>query len=279
MKGAADGNTMDIEAGPPQAWMDAFRTMMQDSLDSKMTPITHAVTQLQRESVETRNAVASLEQRMSTIEKERSEDKVSLCSTSLSTATRDSWTPSKIELRGFCKYEERNERGLTYIEVCSYVNNLRAALPNELQAHVQEPVTHAGKTTSILFAVVPQYIPMIVGLWKTHIATELAGDEKIAGMFVRAELHPTRKAANRLMGRLLRFVEYCVKNKGNKTEGFFAPDFAVYTGSAEPNARAVQVVTFEEENQKNIHWSPTAPQILGMSSIEDVMYAFREHKG
>eukprot|EP00929_Paragymnodinium_shiwhaense_P060306 TRINITY_DN30132_c1_g1_i1.p1 TRINITY_DN30132_c1_g1~~TRINITY_DN30132_c1_g1_i1.p1 ORF type:complete len:281 (-),score=35.60 TRINITY_DN30132_c1_g1_i1:48-890(-) len=272
----SDVDNMDVDKAPPPAWMEAFRSMMNESLDSRINPMIQSVTQLQRESADTRKAVAVLEQRMTALE--RADDRASVCSTSASLPAReDSWTATKVELRGFCKYEERNERGLSPSDTQALVNELRSSLPVEMREHVKEPEMHSAKATNILIPVTAQFIPVIVKLWKDHIAVKYASDDKLTGLFARAEPHPTRKAANRLMGRLLRFVEFQVKGKNFVTEGFFAPDFAVYTGPK--NSKAELIATFDETSQKDIRWSPAAPRIFGLATEEDVVYAFRKHRG
>eukprot|EP00929_Paragymnodinium_shiwhaense_P023317 TRINITY_DN14627_c0_g2_i1.p1 TRINITY_DN14627_c0_g2~~TRINITY_DN14627_c0_g2_i1.p1 ORF type:complete len:290 (-),score=27.18 TRINITY_DN14627_c0_g2_i1:267-1136(-) len=261
------GEDMSLPENIPAGWLSAI----EGAFSNKLEPVITRLQSVGDQQAQVGEQLRQLGSRVSALE---TADAVSVSTTASSrNLPAKEHTANHVELRGWCKYTERAHKGLTRQDAVWLVNMVRDALDSSIKDQLGEPVLSGSRSTSILLPIPHNLLREVVGVAREVVSSQQV-QEKYPGTFARAELTKDRKLSNAAFGRVLRFVE---AHKADRTvDAFWAPDFAAYYYKNNGAPKLIAKVDVDSGNM--ITWSEHAPAFFGISTKQDVEYAFRKHR-
>eukprot|EP00929_Paragymnodinium_shiwhaense_P074023 TRINITY_DN37854_c0_g2_i1.p1 TRINITY_DN37854_c0_g2~~TRINITY_DN37854_c0_g2_i1.p1 ORF type:complete len:278 (+),score=46.13 TRINITY_DN37854_c0_g2_i1:267-1100(+) len=264
------------DAEPPRAWLEAFTKIIDSSLESKLTSVTAAVNKVQQDTTELKTNFSNIEKRVAALQLKEDAASIAAVSTrsNASGVVEHEWTAKNIEVRGWSTWQQRDTQGLTRQEALALYAELKNSLAEDLQQAIKEPIIGAGKILSFLVPAEHDKMHAVTMHWKQFFADE--EDLVHTKTFVRRELHPHRRAANSLFGRVLRFIENTARAKQCTVDAFWHPDWSVYAASSEN--QPTLIANLNKNEMTKVIWSVDACNFFGMRNNTDLDYRFRKHK-
>jgi len=183
----------------------------------------------------------------------------------------DGFTPTYLEIKGFCEWEERKKKGATRKDADDLMALLTPALPEELQDKIGKPQLRGLRNYSIKIGVDPEFIWEIKGIWKEQIEEGVVVGPQGREIFVTVEKSPEQKKKNGIMGKLVDFA----KDKSIESiKAFWAPDYAVY---AEFDGGLPPQLIASLSSEGVIMWEDDCGTVLNLGD-EGVAEAFRRFR-
>eukprot|EP00929_Paragymnodinium_shiwhaense_P014114 TRINITY_DN12199_c0_g3_i1.p1 TRINITY_DN12199_c0_g3~~TRINITY_DN12199_c0_g3_i1.p1 ORF type:complete len:280 (-),score=30.56 TRINITY_DN12199_c0_g3_i1:260-1099(-) len=264
------GSEVHLPDEPPIAWMTAFRNMFSEELK----PVTQRVEAIENVTNTMQVNMSNLADRVTRLEQAHASSTTGSTTNTSSVASRNELA-TRIELKGWCSWNDRASKGLDRVTAIQLVNRLRAALPVECQNAVSDPVLFGSRSASILVPVTSDYIREAVGYWKELMASDTYQNE-YPGCFARLEVSAERKAANSLLARALRFTEHHLKAPAHDVRPFWAPDYTIY--STNMTSKQSYEICHLDSSLKKLIWTKDALTVFKTPTLTDLELAFRKHK-
>jgi hypothetical protein len=219
------------------------------------------------DSMEARIAkVEGLEPRVQELERKIAETAAS-CSTS--SLTSEDFVPKYVEIKGYCSWEERREKGLTRDKAGRLVAELRGHLPEELRGHFGEMQLRNMFNHKIQVSCTPKFTREIRGCLAEILQK---GDIKVNDAILRvtAERPVKEQVRFQKFGRLMDAVKQLLKDKPDLKLEMEIPTCTVYIHKA-MEERAVMVAEVSRDNETKVD-EKVCESYLGITK-EDLLTA------
>eukprot|EP00929_Paragymnodinium_shiwhaense_P073230 TRINITY_DN37266_c0_g1_i1.p2 TRINITY_DN37266_c0_g1~~TRINITY_DN37266_c0_g1_i1.p2 ORF type:complete len:277 (+),score=42.20 TRINITY_DN37266_c0_g1_i1:118-948(+) len=249
---------------PPAQWLSAIQSTVSSTIVAELQPLKTQINDLSLSQAKADKRLVSLEERMT-----KMEARPNVTASNASTIA-DADSKSRIEVKGWCKHDQRSTHGYTRLQAVHLLDRLRAGVPTELHSRITGPLLSGSRNTSMLVEVDGDISSEVLGCFKDTL--EAYNTENDLELWTRIELPKWRRDANGIVGRCMRFVESKLGSNIKSVDPFWYPDFAV--GVTSPDGKS-QIIMRLDESYKTPVWQPEAPQLLGLSNKGDLADAFK----
>eukprot|EP00929_Paragymnodinium_shiwhaense_P064623 TRINITY_DN32400_c2_g1_i1.p1 TRINITY_DN32400_c2_g1~~TRINITY_DN32400_c2_g1_i1.p1 ORF type:complete len:318 (-),score=20.10 TRINITY_DN32400_c2_g1_i1:60-1013(-) len=266
---ACKASRMALPDKPPQSWLDAFQAVVTPGVDNAMLPVFKRIDGMEATLSKTVQNVEELNQRMLKFERSGPSSSASTISVSSSASVS-----SRIEIRGWCTYEDRLTAGYTRAQACTLLSKLCSCLPEELKDSVDtQPILFANRNSNMLVNIKnPNILHEVMGIFRENMPQ----DDPERTIFVRQELPKWRKDANSLIARLSKYCGKVVATRGVTSIQWF-PDYAI-TMVCNTSKQGHVLVRLDEDNRTKIIWEDKMLELTTLPTKLDIGMAFRNTK-
>ena len=182
------------------------------------------------------------------------------------------FVPEFVEIKGFCSWKERLDKGATRADANELMKLLMPLLPHDLQPRVRPFELRGLRNYSIKIPVSSVVIREVKGIWSENLKAQRVTGPGQCELYVTLQKSPAQRAKYAEMGKLYEFLQSICKEKVS-LKAFWAPEFSIY---AEPkDAPPILVASLASDN--SIVWGSCCQDTLGMSPGEanDALAVFR----
>eukprot|EP00929_Paragymnodinium_shiwhaense_P002338 TRINITY_DN102561_c0_g1_i1.p1 TRINITY_DN102561_c0_g1~~TRINITY_DN102561_c0_g1_i1.p1 ORF type:complete len:266 (+),score=58.42 TRINITY_DN102561_c0_g1_i1:308-1105(+) len=259
---------------PPQAWLDRISEVVANSIDTKLGTLVEKVERVEAEQQETKTQLQNVNQRLLALETSKTTMSTMFTGSTTGRSADEGYLAKRIEVKGFADPKDRRS-GVDRTQAVS-LWELQQACPHAMQGSVHQLQMVGSEAASFYVPVDAQHIYEVLGVFKEQLMDQSLNPE--GKLFARLEPSPARKQTNRLFGKLLSLAES--QNKG-EVQAFWNPDYSIMArmnGGPGSTAGGFKELARLADDGRNIIWKPAAHEFFGLSTSEDLDYAFRAHR-
>ena len=146
----------------PEWWEGASKQLVKEqetSLEKHLAPLKKDVNQLKGDVKVLQSGQHDLASRVSALE-------------AGGPTVSQEWAPAFVEIFGFCKFDEKDEKGITRPESQALVQTLKALLDPSLQPHVRDFQLRASKNHIVKVPITPIFLNEIKNTWGDYLSNE-----------------------------------------------------------------------------------------------------------
>ena len=160
---------------------NSITTRMRDEFEKLVGPVQDTVNvikgdmkEVKHEVSEIKEAQTTMDQRVAALEKQQQraswtdDDDFSTTAPS-ATATQPTFEPKYIDIRGWCKYEDRATEGVARAEAIEMVGELKLMLDESIREHVREVRPQSLRSLSIHVFCTKNFIREIKNSWMDQL--------------------------------------------------------------------------------------------------------------
>ena len=191
------------------------------------------------------------------------------------------WAPTYVEVKGFCKFDERKDLGIDRPGAAALYQVLKNLLPADLQAKVGEFQLTAARNHSIRIPVQSDVILEISNTWNDHLKTPsntwMNSQNAPQSLFAVRQRPPEVQKRFEVFGRLLNFVES--EHAGDISydiRAFWTPSFQIFAEPSPSGTAAVEIVSVGENSV--VTWHAPGLQYVKKRSEAEARTAFLQFK-
>jgi hypothetical protein len=118
----------------------------------------------------------------------------------------ENFQPTYIEIKGWCKFHQTRELGVTRPKATELMKSLMLILPEELKGHVGDFTLRAAKNYSIKVPIQPNFLREISNTWRDQLQTNEAKQSIGASLFITFERPDDVKLQYSMTGKVETFV-------------------------------------------------------------------------
>ena len=172
--------------------------------------------------------------------------------------------PQFLEIKGFCEWGKRLEKGATREDAAELMNLLMPTLPTSLHGYIKPFQLRGIRNYSIQAPIDSTVIREVKGIWTDAFKQGIVHGPDDAELYATLQKSPEQKVRYSAMGKLYEFAKSAhVKAEGG-LKAFWAPGFCVYRVPAQ--GQAVLVANLNPDN--SVAWSAECQTFLGCSAEE-----------
>ena len=172
------------------------------------------------------------------------------------------FVPEFVEIKGFCSWKERLDKGATRADASELMKLLMPLLPQELQPHVRPFELRGLRNYSIKIPVNSDVIREVKGIWSENLKAQRVTGPGKCELYVTLQKSPAHRAKYGVMGKLYEFVQHTKPDL--KFKAFWAPDFCIY---AEPTD-GLPILVASVSSESTVTWEKGCQDMLGVSPKE-----------
>eukprot|EP00929_Paragymnodinium_shiwhaense_P047313 TRINITY_DN23998_c0_g1_i1.p1 TRINITY_DN23998_c0_g1~~TRINITY_DN23998_c0_g1_i1.p1 ORF type:complete len:286 (+),score=63.44 TRINITY_DN23998_c0_g1_i1:152-1009(+) len=219
---------MAVSDQMPSSWLQQIREAMREEIKEPLERLERVQTQQGNQIAALETSVKadtdSLNKRLVEIE---TNDRHGGSDASTALASAGScWTPSFVEIRGFCSFDERRTKGISRGEALQLREKLIGHLHDTLKSSVGDLSLRGQRSFGLRINVAKGHLNEVFAVWKDVIdSKDLNTDDW--QLYIKTEPHPDRVLTNRVMGKLKSFFLEQECMQGKVLEFYWAPEFCV----------------------------------------------------
>eukprot|EP00929_Paragymnodinium_shiwhaense_P042795 TRINITY_DN22090_c0_g3_i1.p1 TRINITY_DN22090_c0_g3~~TRINITY_DN22090_c0_g3_i1.p1 ORF type:complete len:302 (-),score=57.32 TRINITY_DN22090_c0_g3_i1:271-1176(-) len=267
-----DGQTvMAFPDKPPEAWLTAINASFAQQFDIKLKPLTETIGVVRQEQSTMKATLDDAIKRITVLETR--DETGSMTSTATSARTYSTKRSNRIEIKGWCDYNTRSEKGITRQQVMTLYNKLVASLDSALQDKVKEPIIYGSKNSNFYVVVDESVYGEILGCWREMLKDNMDSS-------TLASLHGQSPRSYKILRTApwedaCAFWRPCTSPTASSTlsGALTCASYAVRQGTA-----PIRLAEVSNTNPKEIVWQPEAHTVLGLPSNKEVAYAYHKKR-
>ena len=256
----------NLPAEIPQQWLASIG----QQFNSSLAPALERIGKIESNVQVLRDDVNNLSQRVDNIERGKN-----------SAAGSESFRPSYVEIKGFCKFKDRETEGVPRAQGITLVQRLKDSLPEDSRSHLGDPIMRATNRNSSIKIPIADHncIDMLKQVWKEEFTKDenkwmLAGDaNQQRTLYVTAEPDPPTKKRNHSMGRVTSWAESKLVD-GLEMEftvrAFWSPDSAIFL---EPELGGEPIQLAEIREDATVSWHMPGLHKLNVQTTQAANHA------
>eukprot|EP00929_Paragymnodinium_shiwhaense_P117034 TRINITY_DN8714_c0_g1_i1.p2 TRINITY_DN8714_c0_g1~~TRINITY_DN8714_c0_g1_i1.p2 ORF type:complete len:292 (-),score=59.88 TRINITY_DN8714_c0_g1_i1:3061-3936(-) len=258
----------DEEAPMPSSWLASIREAFQEEnretkaavLDMKRM---HAdlAKDVSSFKLETKQEMGNLHQPLLDLETKRTPGL-----SSASTTSSLSWSPSYVEIKKFCSFQERGTKGLTRVQAMSLVELLKGKLDDNVVKKIKDVQLRGVRSYSVRVNMSSDICQEVCNSWRKFLADGIAAQIDVECDLTEAKVimepSPHRRTLNGVFGKSLSLVRHICEQKNlGEVAASWDPDFVINFKKDGRDTRAVTLDPYEV----SLEWSMDFLNVSGFT--------------